>query len=74
MLGEKLLLDKYKNLTQCINGISTSPKKHFYIVKIWVSDNTLNNKFFFNIPNKYHGDIIYKSNRDNITNEKYPFN
>ena len=69
LLGEILLKPEHKNLTQCINGISTSPKKHFCIVKIWISNNTLNNKSFFNIPENYHGDIIYKSNRDNITNE-----
>lgn len=69
LIGEILLKNEYKEFTHCINGISTSPKKHFCIVKIWVSDSKLYDKKFFDIPLQYHGDILYKSNRDNITNE-----
>jgi len=69
MLTENLLIDSKKGLWNMVNGLSTSPKKHFCIVKIWVADNNLCNKEFFNIPLNYYGDIIYKSNLDNITIE-----
>ena len=52
-----------------INGISTSPKKHFCIIKIWLADTSLANKEFFDIIPKYYGNILYKSNRDNIIND-----
>lgn len=69
LLGETLLGEKFRNKIYLINGISTSPKKHFCIVKIWISNNDLSDKKYFDISHMYHGDIIYKSNRENITNE-----
>jgi len=69
LLGEDLLIDEKKNIWDIVNGISTSPKKHFCIIKIWVKSDELNCKSFFNLPSLYHGDIIYKSNIDNISND-----
>lgn len=69
LLGETLLNEQSRDKIYLINGISTSPKKHFCIVKIWLSTHDLSDKKFFNISHNYHGDIIYKSNRENITNE-----
>ena len=64
LLCEKLLS---KEKTQFVNGISTSPKKHFCIIKIWLSEFV--DKSCFDILPKYYGDIIYKLNMDNIAND-----
>jgi hypothetical protein len=69
LVGENLLKEQYRDKWASINGISTSPKRHFCIIKIWLADATLSNKDYFNIIPKYHGDILYKSNRENIQND-----
>ena len=69
MLGECLLVDEKKDMWNNINGISTSPKKHFCIIKIWLQNDDFNKKEFFNLYPEYYGDIIYKSNIDNISND-----
>lgn len=69
MLGETLIKTEFRDKWNVINGISTSPKKHFCIVKIWLRDNTLVDKNKFDISQSYYGDIIYKSNIDNIHND-----
>lgn len=50
-----------------INGISVSPKKHFCIVKIWTRDQSAQHPAQFNLPANYNGEVIYKSNRCNIS-------
>lgn len=70
LLGETLLNDPEK--WDLINGISTSPKKHFCIVKIWTRNVDLANedpKKCFNLLPNYHGDILFKSNMENISND-----
>lgn len=67
MLGETLLKPEHREHWNLVNGISTSPKKHFCIIKIWLKDSTLSSKEYFNILNTYYGDILYKLNRDNIS-------
>lgn len=69
ILGETLLKNEFRDKWNVINGISTSPKKHFCIVKIWLRDNSLADKNKFDIFQSYYGDIIYKSNIDNIHND-----
>ena len=69
MLGETLIKEAYRSNWSSVNGISTSPKKNFCIIKIWVKDNKISNKELLNVLPKYHGDIIYKSNLECITNE-----
>lgn len=69
MLGETIVKDSHRSAWSSVNGLSTSPKKHFCIIKIWLKDKILNDKDYFNISSKYHGDIIFKSNIENITNE-----
>ena len=59
----KVLWDK-------VCGISTSPTKHFCIIKLWVAAQTLNDKSFFDIIPLYYGDIIFKSNKENIAAER----
>ena len=70
MLGETLLTSEYAHLSDKICGISTSPKKHFCIIKIWVSDQTLKDKKYFDLIPLYYGEIIYKSNKENIAAER----
>jgi len=66
LLGENILASPHKNMWENVNGISTSPKRYFCIVKIWLKTNDLNDKAFFNIPDNFYGDIIYKENMENI--------
>lgn len=66
LLGETLLKEEHKDKWDLINGISTSPKRYFCIVKIWLRNNDLNTKDYFNIPDNFYGDIIYRENRENI--------
>ena len=66
LLGETLLLPKYRDKWNSLNGISTSPKKTFCIIKIWVRDQILNDKNFFDLPPQFHGDILFRSNVENI--------
>lgn len=69
LLCEKLIVDDKIISWNCVNGISASPKKSFCIIKIWLKDETLGDKKYFNINANYYGDVIYKSNRDNITGD-----
>ena len=69
LLGETLLVEDRLHLWDNINGISSSPKKSFCIIKIWLKNDNLNDKKYFNIKGNYYGDIIYKSNMDNIMND-----
>lgn len=66
-LGECLFKDH--ELSVNINGISTSPKKHFCIIKIWLKTNDHNTRDYFDFPETYQGEILYKSNKDNISNQ-----
>jgi hypothetical protein len=66
MLGENLLVPELKHRWDIINGISTSPKRYFSIVKVWCKTNDLPDKKFFRIPENYHGDVIYRENKENI--------
>ena len=66
MLGETLFVPELKDKWDMINGISTSPKRYFCIVKIWMRTNDFPDKKFFRLPDTYYGDIIYRENMDNI--------
>lgn len=66
LLGESLLTEDARNKWDCVNGISCSPKKHFCIVKIWVKDPAMDDKSIYNLLKCFNGEILYKSNRDNI--------
>jgi hypothetical protein len=69
ILGETLLVDEHRHEWAKITGISTSPKKHFCIIKIWLMDASLSDKNKFNLLPIYYGDLIFKLNRDNISND-----
>lgn len=66
LLGETLLKKEYEHDWALVNGISTSPKKFFCIIKIWCSSNKYNDKAYFNIPDNFYGEVIYRENRTNI--------
>lgn len=66
LTGETLLKEEHRDKWTHVNGISTSPKRYFCIVKIWMGSNDFNDKSHFNIPTNYYGDVIYKENIDNI--------
>lgn len=70
LLGETILREPQRQHWNKVNGVSASPKKHFSIIKIWVSDPCISSKEYFDIPSKYNGDILYKSNMDNIQNDQ----
>jgi hypothetical protein len=67
--GETLLQTEYANKSHLVNGVSTSPKKYFCVVKIWMRDDTLNSKDCFDIPTNYNGDIFFKRNKDVILDQ-----
>ena len=62
LVNESLLKNEYIENWNLINGISISPKKHFCIIKIWLKNNKISNHLYYNIPDDYHGEIIYKDN------------
>lgn len=73
ILGETFLKNEYTHLWNLVNGISISPKKCFSIIKIWLKNDELSDKKLFNFPESYQGDIVYRSNKQNI-NENYQKN
>ena len=72
LLSENFLNTEYQNNWNTLNGISISPKKNFCIIKIWLKKNDIFNenniKNYFNIPDKYNGDIIFKKHSVNLVN------
>lgn len=68
LLCESLLKDKSN--WDLINGISTSPKKHFCIIKVWMRNLDLEDaKNCLDVLPIHHGDILFKSNMENISND-----
>jgi hypothetical protein len=50
-----------------VNGISTSPKRFFCIVKIWLRDDKFSTRDDFVLPTcMLHGEALFRSNLDNI--------
>jgi hypothetical protein len=47
-----------------VNGISTSPKKSFCIVKIWLDKDASCNPASYKIPLGYYGEVLYKANSE----------
>ena len=66
ILGENILIPELKDKWALVNGISTSPKRFFCIVKIWLKTNDLDDKKYYQLPTNYYGDIIYRNNIENI--------
>lgn len=70
LLGETLLKPEHRHYWNLVNGISTSPKKYFCIIKIWVKSAELSNVDMFDLPSKHHGEVLYRSNQENIDNDQ----
>jgi hypothetical protein len=54
-----------------VNGVSISPKRGFCIIKLWMSSDYVpsgngDDADRMNLPCKYRGDVVYRSNRQNI--------
>lgn len=77
LLGETIITPAKRSFWDHVNGISSSPKKHFCIVKIWLKSEDIADEKHFTLPQKIHGSVLYKSNKDTITgnsttNKAYP--
>lgn len=70
LLGESILKSAKSEFWNNVNGISISPKKSFCIVKIWMKNNEILDSNMFELPNNIYGDILYKSNKEMIANDK----
>lgn len=69
LLGEGLLTQDHRKHWNLVNGISTSPKRFFCIIKIWVKSMDIAEAIMYDIPPKYHGEVLYRSNQENIDND-----
>lgn len=63
LLGETL--GKNDMISQYINGISISPKKNYYIIRIWLKDNKQASKELYNIDIPKYSTLMYKNHSDN---------
>ena len=71
LIGETIFIEGQRQLRwKRVNGISTSPKKSFCIIKIWLdcSEQDLGNDYdkLFDIPRKYHGEMLFRLNKESI--------
>lgn len=68
LLSEELLSADAKETFgwDVVTGVSSSPKRMFCIVKIWVRNDDLNSPSMFELPTVSHGEVLFRSNRDNI--------
>lgn len=62
ILGETVAINKEHTLN--INGISTTPKKNSFIIRIWLKDNNIANREFYNIPCSKFSPIMYKKHKE----------
>lgn len=60
--------DEEDDLWSTINGISTSPKRYYCIVKLWLRDGRRCNREHFRLPCNYQGEVLYKSNTEMMRN------
>lgn len=60
VLGEVMVTGSDWSL---INGISTSPKRYYCIVKLWLREGGFD-RANFRLPCNFQGDVMYKSNAD----------
>lgn len=49
-----------------INGISISPKKFFYIVRIWIKDKKYANKEYYKLDIPKYSTLMYKNHIENM--------
>ena len=74
LLGERLVAplaksgepEETSDAWSLVNGISTSPKRYFCIIKLWLRDGSRTERRHFRLPACYGGEVMYKSNIDSI--------
>jgi len=59
ILGENIGITN--NITNNINGISISPKKFYYIARIWIKDNKYAKKEYYNFDIPKYATLMYKN-------------
>ena len=59
VLGENI--GKAEEYANNINGISISPKKFYYIARIWIKDNKLAKKDLYNFEIPKYSSLMYKN-------------
>ena len=64
ILGETF--GKNDMLSENINGLSISPKKNYYIIRIWIKNNDLINKDLYNFEIPSYSTLMYKTHSENI--------
>jgi len=69
LLGESLLKPQRADEWAQVCGISISPKRSFCILKVWLGSEELGDAQWLQLAGEYNGDVLYKSNRDNISND-----
>jgi hypothetical protein len=62
LLGETLGINDV--VSQNINGISISPKKNYYIIRIWLKDSKYANKELYNIDIPKYSTLMYKNHSE----------
>ena len=68
LLSNNIIKEQHISLSNNINGISISPKKNFCIIKIWLKEKDIYNNEniheYFNIPENYNGEIVFKNHKE----------
>lgn len=59
ILGETL--GKTDNISENINGLSISPKKNYYIIRIWIKNNKIANKEYYNFNIPSYSTLMFKT-------------
>lgn len=59
MIGENIGIND--DMCYNINGISISPKKFFYIIRIWIKDKKYAKKEYYNIDIPKYSTLMYKN-------------
>ena len=59
ILGETL--GKTDTISENINGLSISPKKNYYIIRIWIKNNKIANKEFYNFNVPTYSTLMFKT-------------
>lgn len=59
ILGENIGIDD--NVCNNINGVSISPKKFFFIIRIWIKDKKYAKKEYYNLDIPRYATLMYKN-------------
>jgi len=61
IIGENFANSNDENIIYNINGISISPKKFYYIVRIWIKDKRYAKKEYYNFDIPKYSTLMYKN-------------